>query len=119
MTSSVNSRVQIARMFKNSHTKLIAPIVTYGLITAYLESGDPVFTDSRIKHAYKTAVAEMKSFLGHDVHIGAKYYDAYGSRMSRYGVLEQIAHLHYKLLHPYTTEASDLRQWLPSQINPT
>jgi hypothetical protein len=58
----------------------------------------------------------MKGFLGHDLHIGAKYFDAYGSRMSRYGVLEQVEHLKYRLLPPYTDQAQFLSEWIPPRI---
>ncbi|MGD0445925.1 MAG: hypothetical protein ABSA39_18480 [Edaphobacter sp.] len=103
-------------MLKNSQTKVIVPIILLGLLEQYLVSNDPRFTDAQIRRAYEAAVKEMKTFLGHDVHIGAKYYDAYGSRMSRYAVLEQIAHLEYRLLSPYTEEARELIRWIPQQI---
>ncbi len=107
---------EIDRMLKNSQTKVIAPMVTFGLVREYSTSGNPIFTDGRIQKAYESAVRHMKSFLGHDVHIGAKYYDAYGSRMSRYGVLEQVGHLEYRFLPPYTEEASALCEWIPGRI---
>jgi len=62
------------------------------------------------------AVARLKSFLQHDVHIGAKYYDAYGSRMSRYNVLRPVGHLNYELLPPYTDCADEIVDWLPERI---
>lgn len=58
----------------------------------------------------------MKGFLGHDLHIGAKYEDAYGSRMSRYGVLEQVGHLEYRLLAQYSNHSEALCKWIPDQI---
>ena len=79
---------EIERMLKNSQTKVINPVLTFGLLQEYCASKKTVFTDSEICTAYEAAVKHLKEFLGHDVHIGAKYYDAYGSRMSRYGVLE-------------------------------
>jgi len=36
------------------------------------------FSDSEIRKNYDAAVEFLKNFLHHDVHIGAKYYDAYG-----------------------------------------
>jgi len=107
---------EIERMLKNSQTKVIAAIVTLGLLCEYSASKDPLFSDAQIRNAYEAAVKKMKAFLGHDVHIGAKYYDAYGSRMSRYGVLEQIGHLQYRLLPPYTEEAQSLCEWIPDRI---
>lgn len=108
--------MEIERMLKNSQTKVIAPIVTFGLVREYSASKDALFSDARIRKAYEAAVNQMKAFLGHDIHIGAKYYDAYGSRMSRYGVLEQLGHLQYRLLPPYAEQAHHLCEWIPSRI---
>src|SRR5487761_1507963 len=36
--------------------------------------------------------------------------------MSRYGVLEQVGHLNYRLLPPYTDDADELCEWIPGQI---
>ena len=92
------------------------PVLTLGLLRVFLETGKLTFSDSEIKKAYEAAVRELKAFLGHDVHIGAKYYDAYGTRMSRYSVLRSIDHLKYELRPPYTTFASSLCGWIPSTI---
>src|SRR2546430_10069084 len=80
-------RDEIDRMLKYSQTKVIMPVVTLGLLRIFLENGKRVFSDGEIKRAYEGAVKYLVEFLGHDVHIGAKYYDAYGTRMSRYSVL--------------------------------
>ncbi len=103
-------------MLKNSQTKVLAAVITLGLIREYDASQKTIFTDSEVRKAYHAAIHQMKEFLGHDVHIGAKYYDAYGSRMSRYGVLEQVGHLEYRLLSPYTNQAKELSIWIPERI---
>ncbi|HZV89755.1 MAG TPA: hypothetical protein VFF95_19560 [Candidatus Binatus sp.] len=103
-------------MLKYSQTKVIMPVVTLGLLRVFLQAGQLVYTDTEIKKAYEAAVRQLKVYLGHDVHLGAKYYDAYGTRMSRYSVLESVAHLKYKLLSPYTTFASILCDWIPARI---
>lgn len=109
-------KAEIERMLKNSQTKVIAPVLTLGLLREYSASKKTVISDSEIKKAYEAAVKQMKDFLGHDMHIGAKYYDAYGSRMSRYGVLESAGHLEYRLLSPYTDQAGVLCDWIPERI---
>jgi hypothetical protein len=109
-------KASVERMLKNSQTKVIAPVLTLGLVNEHLASGKTVFSDSEIQKAYQAAVKQLKTFLGHDVHIGAKYYDAYGSRMSRYRVLEGIGHLKYRLLPPYPEEATVLADWIPRRI---
>jgi hypothetical protein len=116
MKSGNTCKAEIERMLKNSQTKVIAPIVTLGLIREYSISKDPLFSDGQIRKAYEAAVKQMKEFLGHDLHIGAKYYDAYGSRMSRYSVLEQVEHLQYRLLAPYVGQAEELVDWIPTKI---
>jgi hypothetical protein len=109
-------RGEIDRMLKYSQTKVIMPVVTLGLLRVFLQTRKLVFSDAEIKTAYEAAVRHLKLFLGHDVHIGAKYYDAYGTRMSRYSVLKSVGHLKYELLPPYTTFASDLCDWIPPSI---
>jgi hypothetical protein len=116
VTTGFDCRSEIERMLKNSQTKVLVPVITLGLIREHVASKKTVFTDSEIRKTYEAAVHQLKEFLGHDVHIGAKYYDAYGSRMSRYGVLEQVGHLKYRLLPPYTTEAKRLNNWIPERI---
>ena len=103
-------------MLKNSQTKVIAPVITFGLLKAHAETGKTRFSDSEIRKTYDSAVEFLKAFLRHDVHIGAKYYDAYGSRMSRYRVLKPVAHLKYELLPPFTEEANELANWIPKRI---
>jgi len=109
-------RCEIDRMLKYSQTKVIMPVVTLGLLNVFLTEGKKVFTDHEIKMAYEAAVKQLKEFLGHDVHIGAKYYDAYGSRMPRYSVLKSVGNLKYELLVPYTSFAAALREWIPARI---
>ncbi|MGH9433077.1 MAG: hypothetical protein ACRD3T_16215 [Terriglobia bacterium] len=109
-------RDEIDRMLKYSQTKVIMPVVTLGLLRVFLENGARVFSDAEIKRAYEGAVKYLVEFLGHDVHIGAKYYDAYGTRMSRYSVLRSLGHLKYELLAPYSTFAASLCEWIPPRI---
>jgi len=92
------------------------PVVALGLLREHCTAGNTVFSDSQLRQAYESTVRYLKEFLGHDVHIGAKYEDAYGMRMSRYGVLETVGHLKYKLLPPYTDCAKVLCEWIPIRI---
>ncbi len=116
MNSEDPCKSSIERMLKNSQTKVIAPVITLGLLAENSESGKTVFTDREIRKAYEAAVRHLKDYLGHDVHIGAKYYDAYGSRMSRYAVLKPVGHLKYELLPPYPRHSKSLCEWIPKRI---
>jgi|SRR5271166_4566 len=107
---------EVERMLKNSQTKVIMPVVALGLLRDYSTSAKTLFSDAEVREAYQKAVRHLKQFLGHDVHIGAKYEDAYGMRMSRYRVLESVGHLKYKLLPPYTDCARALCEWIPLRI---
>lgn len=109
-------RCEVDRMLKYSQTKVIMPVVTLGLLNLFVAKGQRVFSDREIKEAYEAAVQPLKEFLGHDVHIGAKYYDAYGSRVDRYSVLKSVGQLKYELLAPYTTFAEPLRAWIPERV---
>lgn len=73
---------EIERMLKNSQTKVIMPVVALGLLENYASAAKTLFSDAEVRKAYQSSVRDLKRFLGHDVHIGAKYEDAYGMRMS-------------------------------------
>jgi hypothetical protein len=109
-------RAEIDRMLKNSQTKVIAPVITFALLRKHAKTGKIEFSGSEIRKSYDAAVEFLKNFLHHDVHIGARYYDAYGSRMSRYHVLRPIGHLKYELLPLFTDEAEKLVRWIPKRI---
>jgi hypothetical protein len=65
-------------MLKNSQTKVIMPALALGVLRQYSANRKRVFSDSEIRFSYESAVRSSKEHLGHDVHIGAKYEDAYG-----------------------------------------
>ncbi|TKS61829.1 MAG: hypothetical protein EWM72_00231 [Nitrospira sp.] len=107
----------IERMLKNSQTKVIFPVITLALLREFSTSGTRIFSDATIKHVYEKTVHNLKEFLGHDVHIGGKYYDAYPSRnLPRYSVVKSVGHLKYELLPPYTDHAKELSGWIPERI---
>jgi hypothetical protein len=91
-------------------------VVTFALLKAHQRSGKIEFSDADIKAEYEAGVKSLQAFQGHDVHIGAKYYDAYGNRMSRYSVLRAVGHLRYELQRPYTDFAGELCEWIPARI---
>jgi hypothetical protein len=109
-------KAEIERMLKNSQTKVIMPVVALGLLKTFAASGKTSYSDTEVRKAYQSAVRDLKEFLGHDVHIGAKYEDAYGMRMSRYSVLKSLDHLKYELMPPYTECAQSLCDWIPPRI---
>ena len=57
-----NCKDIIALMLKNSQTKVIFPIITYGLLKEYVTTGNYEFKDSDIKKLYNEAVAEIQVF---------------------------------------------------------
>ena len=69
---------EVERMLKNSQTKVIMPALALGVLRQYSANRKRVFSDSEIRFSYESAVRSSKEHLGHDVHIGAKYEDAYG-----------------------------------------
>ena len=116
MQPGTKSKSEVERMLKNSQTKVIVPVITLGLVREYVASKQTVYTDNDIRKIYEATVRQLRKFLGHDLHIGAKYYDAYSSRMSRYGVLKQVGHLKFRLVAPYTADAKMLCDWIPERI---
>jgi hypothetical protein len=109
-------QAEIERMLKNSQTKVIMPALAFGVLQCFLSSGKKRFTDGEVRAAYESGVRFLKKHLGHDVHIGAKYEDAYGMRMSRYGFFLSVGHLKYELAAPFAQSASHLCCWIPDRI---
>lgn len=93
------------------------PAVAYGVLRHFLTTKNPVLRDSDVKGAYQESLRLLKKHLGHDVHIGAKYEDAYGMRMSRYGFFSSTGHLQYKITKAFAQHAKSLCEWLPNRIN--
>ena len=108
---------KIELMIKRSKTKIIFPLITYGLITDFLNENKVVFTDNEIKKSYEKAVNKFKKILGHDIHIGGKYYDAYPSRnLPKYGVLSVVANKKYRLSENYSENANKLTKDIPRLV---
>jgi hypothetical protein len=103
-------------MLRNSQTKVIMPILALGILRQYSANRQRVFSDGEIRSAYEAAVRSLKEHLGHDVHLGAKYEDAYGMRMSRYGFFRSVGHLKYELTKRFTDSAEQLVSWIPDRI---
>lgn len=109
---------QIKLMIRRSKTKIIFPIITYGLLTDYQKQGKVDFEDGEIRNSYSIAVNFFKELLGHDIHIGGKYYDAYPSRnLPKYGVLSVIGNKRYKLTKDYIENSTDLIEAIPELVS--
>lgn len=108
---------QIEKMLSRSKTKIIFPIITFGLLKKYNDSGQEYFWDNEIKNNYECSVSFFKSFLGHSLHIGGKYYDAYPSRnLPKYGVLQVVENKKYFLTEAYKNSSTDLIVIIPELI---
>ncbi len=104
-------------MLLRSKTKVIFPIISYGLIKKYTEAKQEYFSDNEIKTCYEKSVNYFKNYLGHSLHIGGKYYDAYPSRnLPKYGVLKVIDNKKYFLTEPFKKSSSDLIIIIPQLI---
>lgn len=110
-------QAKIEKMLLRSKTKVIFPIISYGLIKKYSESKQEYFSDNEIKIYYEKSVNYFKKYLGHSLHIGGKYYDAYPSRnLPKYGVLKVIDNKQYFLTEPFKKSAADLIVIIPQLI---
>lgn len=108
---------QIELMLHRSKTKIIFPIITYGLLNHYITNKKDIFTDSEIQAAYESSIVFFKEYLKHNFHIGGKYYDAYPSRnLPKYGVVRVIKNKTYELLEVYKNSANDLLEFIPLKI---
>lgn len=118
MNDEESCKAIINQMLKKSQTKAIFPLITFGLVSDYLESGRQVFSHAEIKRSYERAVDYMKELLKHDLHIGGRYENAYPSRdLTRYGVLKHLGEMKFELLPPFTTQAQTLLDWIPEKIS--
>lgn len=110
-------RQNIEKMLSRSTTKLIAPVITYGLLKTYIENRKENYSDAEVKQCYVQAVQFFKKYLGHSLHIGGKYWDAYASRtLPKYGVLKTLDNKQYILTEPYRIASSELLVFLPTRI---
>jgi hypothetical protein len=114
--TETDCKAEIERMLKNSQTKVIMPALALGALRQHLATQQSVFTDTELRVAYESAVQSLKKLLGHDVHIGAKYEDAYGMRMSRYSILRSAGHMRYALTKAFANYSTELCSWLPERI---
>ena len=102
-------KTQIDIMLARSKTKVIFPIITFGLLNEFLNNNQVVFTDSDVRQCYIKSVKYFKKYLGHDFHIGGKYYDAYPSRnLPKYGVLKVIENKTYQLNKDFQSNVKEL-----------
>ena len=110
-------RSEIDRMLQQSQTKVIFPLMTLGLLQQYQQNGQTKFIDAEVRKAYHWAVNHMEQRLGHNLHIGGKYYDAYPSRnLPRYGVVKAIDNKMYEIEQPYLASAEALISWIPERV---
>jgi hypothetical protein len=114
--SEIVCKDAITSMLKKSQTKIIFPIITLGLLKTYVDTGECEFNDSEVRKIYKETVAVIQDFIGHNLHTGGKYYDAYPIRnLPRYGVL--VAH--GKVFHItdiFKENSKILVNWIPDEI---
>lgn len=107
----------IERMLRRSQTKILFPVITLGIVKSFLQTNQDIFTDLEIRGIYQKTVQELKKYLGHDLHIGGIYYDAYSSRnLPQHKVIEIIGNKEYKLSSLYKDCAVELSAWLPERI---
>jgi len=107
----------IERMLKRSQTKILFPVITLGIVRAFLETNIDTFTDLEIRGIYRNTVQELKKYFGHDLHIGGIYYDAYSSRnLPQHKVIKVIGSKKYQLNPLYKDCAKELSEWLPKRI---
>lgn len=110
-------KTQIDLMLTRSKTKIIFPIITFGLLNEFLNNNQTIFTDNDVRLCYVKSVKYFKKYLGHDFHIGGKYYDAYPSRnLPKYDVLKVIKNKTYGLNKVFQRNAKELIDYIQLSI---
>jgi len=107
-------------MFASAQTKLIAPAIAYTVVRLFEEMGKDVFTAIEISRRYRPAVCELVHHAGTNLHLGARFDNAYISREDRgvgkHGILRPIGSKRYKLSPLYQEHAFVLTEWIPDQV---
>src|SRR5690348_5127128 len=110
------SKAAILSMLKKSQTKVIFPIIAFGLLNEFLKTGKKDFIDSEVRKAYHNAVNYIQNYIGHKLHTGGKYYDAYPIRkLPRYGLLT-VNGKSFEITELFQNNANELVRWLPEVI---
>lgn len=108
------------QMLENSQTKLIGPVIAYAIINLYKETQSDLFEASQIRSRYQTAVCEIVHYVGYNLHLGARFDNAYISRedrgVVRYGIVTSTGSGKYRLTHLYQDHAEALSIWMPKRI---
>jgi hypothetical protein len=108
---------QVELMLARSKTKVIAPTLTLGLLQAHLQTGQTEFSEGNMAECYLAAVRFMQNRLGHSLHIGARWEDAYSKRtLPKYHVVVPKGS-GYQLATPFAQCAKALVSWIPSTIS--
>jgi hypothetical protein len=116
LTTLVDCQREISVMVERSKTRLIAPTLTLGLLQSYIGNSKTIFSERETQTAYAHAVKYLQGFMGHGLHIGAKWEDAYSRRtLPKYQVLKPLEN-GYELLAPYTTFSRQLIPWIENTI---
>ena len=112
VTSVADCQREILLMLRRSKTKVIAPTLTLGFLQAYQATGQVVFSERETQAVYMNAVRHLKTFMGHSLHFGAKWEDAYSRRtLPKYRVLKPL-NSGYELLSPFPQLSSALIPWI-------
>ncbi|MDO8588752.1 MAG: hypothetical protein Q7T82_17115 [Armatimonadota bacterium] len=99
---------EIDRMIARSTGKLIAPVLTAGVLRRYIDCGTDEFSEAEMREVYEKEVCSVvRDVLRHNLHIGGDYEDAYSSRtLPKYGVVIPVGHRRYKLSAEYAACSS-------------
>jgi hypothetical protein len=114
--SEIICKDALTSMLEKSQTKIIFPIITFGLLKEYVTSGKYDFTDSEVRKSYYAAISFIQKFLGHNLHTGGKYYDAYPIRnLPRYNVVA-VHEKHFHITESFRDNAKILIEGIPAEI---
>lgn len=93
-------RQTIDKMFERSQKKFIFPVMYYGLLNVYIDTGKTILTTQEVRTCYEAAVCEIvRNHLRHNLHIGGWFWDAYPSRnLPKYGILKVLGPRKFELI---------------------
>lgn len=114
----VDLGADLDRMISRTKTKLIAPVLTAGILRQQLETGVCEYSERDMRQAYETeACRTVRKILGHNLHVGGDYEDAYCSRtLPKYGIVTSIGQRRYRTVPSYVEHAASAIAHIESRI---
>jgi len=113
-----NIRVCLDKMISMTKTKLIAPVLTAGIMRRLVLRGFLDYSERDMREAYEEEVCHTaREILGHNLHVGGDYEDAYCSRtLPKYGIVTPIGDRRYTTTNEIVAHAASVLAHIEARV---